>query len=133
MFTGKHPPLGKLSQSQNALKSDIEPQQSFNQSLLSSPQEMIFKCLLGLFLAQLTVAQYGAPPSTSSGTPAPAPSAPRDAQGQHNVGIEGPRPDIANRSHRSTFSRMVTSSSILQTSLLKLAILSLFTFQSSFI
>jgi len=94
---------------------------------------MISKGLLGLFLAQLTVAQYGAPPPTGSASaPTPAPSAPPDTPGQHNVGIEISGPDIAKHSYRSTFSRIITSSLILRTSLLKLAILSLSTFQSSF-
>jgi len=95
---------------------------------------MISKSLLGLFLAQLTVAQYGAPPAMgSTSTSAPAPSAPPDMPGQHNVGIEISGPDIADHSYRSTFSRMATPSLILRTSPLKLAILSLSTFQSSFI
>jgi len=96
---------------------------------------MISKGLLGLFLAQLTVAQYGGPPPTGGASaPAPAPSAPPDTPGQHNVGIEiSGGSDIAEHSYRSTFSRMVASPLILRTSLLKLAILSLSTFQGSFI
>lgn len=69
------------------VKSDIEPQQTFNNhSLVTSPEEMIFKCLLSLTLAQLAVAQYGAPaPSSTAATPAP--SAPPDTAGQHNVNV----------------------------------------------
>lgn len=114
------------------VKSDIEPQQTFNNhSLVTSPEEMIFKYLLSLTLAQLAVAQYGAPaPSSTAATPAP--SAPPDTAGQHNVGIQISSPYVANGSYRSTFSRTAISSLILRISPLKLAILLPSTFQSSF-
>lgn len=49
---------------------------------------MFFQGLLTLGLAQLAIAQYGdPPPSQSSSSAAPAPSAPADTTGHHNVNV----------------------------------------------
>ncbi|KAJ3573204.1 hypothetical protein NP233_g2586 [Leucocoprinus birnbaumii] len=49
---------------------------------------LFFQSLLSLALAQLAVAQYGAPdPSQSSSAAGPAPSAPADTAGHHNIDV----------------------------------------------
>jgi hypothetical protein len=49
--------------------------------------KMFYGFFSSLLLAQLTLAQLYGGPATPAGSQAPAPSAPPDTAGQHNVGI----------------------------------------------